>query len=131
MRRLMERELQVDDAPMLVSSDNMRGVAVQGADGRSLGHVDHVMIDKRAGRLAYVVLAYGSALGIGERLYPLPYEALAYDRSIDGYRAVVTRDDVEGAPHSLADEGRWSDPNWRSKIDAHFAIPRQGQRAHA
>ena len=127
----MERDLQVDDAPMLVSSDNMRGVAVQGADGRSLGHVDHVMIDKRAGRLAYVVLAYGRALGIGERLYPLPYEALAYDRAIDGYRAVVTRDEIEGAPHSLADEGRWSDPTWRSKIDAHFAIPRQGQRAHA
>lgn len=122
MKRIVERDLQVDEAPVLVSSDNMQGVAVQGADGRSLGHVDHVMIDKRAGRLAYVVLAYGGVLGIGERLYPLPFEALAYDRSIDGYRAVVTRDDIEGAPHSLADEGRWGDPDWRRKIDQHFSI---------
>ncbi len=122
MKHIVERGLQVDDTPVLVSSDNMQGVAVQGADGRSLGHVDHVMIDKRVGRLAYVVLAYGGVLGIGERLYPLPFEALAYDRAIDGYRAVVTRDQIEGAPHSLADEGRWTDPGWRRKIDMHFGF---------
>ncbi|WP_339949333.1 PRC-barrel domain-containing protein [uncultured Albimonas sp.] len=123
MKRIVERDLQVDETPVLTPSENMRGVAVQGADGRSLGHVDHVVIDKRAGRLAYVVLAYGGVLGIGERLHPLPFDALAYDRSIDGYRAMVTRDDIEGAPHSLADERRWSDPEWRRKIDSHFAIP--------
>tara|TARA_R110000751_G_scaffold36104_5_gene88425 strand:- start:1871 stop:2263 length:393 start_codon:yes stop_codon:yes gene_type:complete len=123
LKRIVERDLQVDETPVLTPSENMRGVAVQGADGRSLGHVDHVVIDKRAGRLAYVVLAYGGVLGIGERLHPLPFDALAYDRSIDGYRAMVTRDDIEGAPHSLADERRWSDPEWRRKIDSHFAIP--------
>ena len=120
MKHLTDRDLRRDETLALISSEKVRGTRVHGSDQRSLGHVDHLMIDKRSGRVSYAVIAFGGVLGIGERLHPLPWEALSYDPALDGYRAAITREDIEGAPHSLAEAERWSDPKWRRRIHEHF-----------
>ena len=47
----------------LVSSGNVNGTAVFSADGTEIGHIDHLMIDKKSGKVAYAVMGFGGFLG--------------------------------------------------------------------
>ena len=40
-----------------VSSNDIDGTEVYGADGNHIGEVDHMIIDKVSGRVAYVIIA--------------------------------------------------------------------------
>ena len=41
-----------------------------------LGKIEEVMIDVNMGRIAYAVLSFGGFLGIGNKLFAIPWEAL-------------------------------------------------------
>ena len=82
----------------LIGSDKVEGTAVYGADERKVGSVKRVMIDKVSGQAAYVVVSFGSFLGMGEDYYPMPWENLKYDTRLGGYRADLTEAQLKGAP---------------------------------
>jgi hypothetical protein len=76
------------ETSQLISSDKVEGTSVvnpQGDDlghqGDDLGHIEEVMIDKVSGQVAYAVLKYGSFLGMGGKLFALPWDQLKYDTS--------------------------------------------------
>ena len=54
----------------LIGSDKVEGTAVYGADGRKIGTLQRVMIDKISGKVAYAVVSFGGFLGMGEDYYP-------------------------------------------------------------
>ena len=66
-------EVGDDETRDLIGSDKVEGTRVYRSDGRQVGHIERVMIDKRSGRTAYAVMNYGGFLGIGEDSYPLPW----------------------------------------------------------
>ena len=45
-------------ASSLVSSSDVNGTNVYSPSGDHIGHIDHLMIDKKTGRVAYSVMAY-------------------------------------------------------------------------
>jgi sporulation protein YlmC with PRC-barrel domain len=49
----------------LISSDKVEGTAVYDANGKHIGSIEWVMIEKRSGQVAYAVLSFGGFLGIG------------------------------------------------------------------
>jgi PRC-barrel domain len=75
----------------LIGSDKVEGTAVYGSDKQQIGSIERVMIDKITGKVAYAVLGFGCFLGIGDDHYPLPWQSLKYDTSLDGY--VVVREE--------------------------------------
>jgi hypothetical protein len=82
----------------LIGSDKVDGTAVYGMDGRKIGSVQRVMIDKVSGKIAYAVVSFGGFLGMGEEYFPMPWAALKYDTSLEGYRVNMTEDQLKGAP---------------------------------
>ena len=82
----------------LIGSDKVEGTAVYGMDDRKIGSVQRVMIDKVSGKIAYAVVSFGGFLGMGEEYFPMPWAALKYDTGLEGYRANVTEDQLQGAP---------------------------------
>jgi sporulation protein YlmC with PRC-barrel domain len=46
----------------------------------NLGTIEEVMIDPEHGRIAYVVLSFGGLLGMGNKLFAIPWESLEYNR---------------------------------------------------
>lgn len=60
----------------LMAVSHMCGAVVDGADGEKLGSITDVMVDTDTGRISYVVFAYGGVLGVGEKLFAVPWEAL-------------------------------------------------------
>ncbi|WP_341850570.1 PRC-barrel domain-containing protein [Bradyrhizobium barranii] len=59
----------------------MQGTEVYGADRKNIGEIDHLIIDKVTGRVAYAVLSLGGYVGLGHSHYRIPWGALKYDTS--------------------------------------------------
>ena len=97
----------------LIGSDKVEGTTVYGRDGKSVGEIQRVMIDKISGKVAYAVMSFGGFMGIGEDYYPVPWSTLTYDTSLGGYRTNITREQLDRAP-KYSDSTSW---NWNREND--------------
>lgn len=93
-----------------------------GSDGKRIGSIQRIILEKRGGRVAYAVLSFGGFLGIGDEYYPLPWEKLSYDENLDGYRVDLTKNQIEGAPRFREDERDWYRENGRSVYE-YYGVP--------
>ncbi len=118
-----DRDPYVKDTASLIASDKVDGTAVFGVDGERIGSIKRIILEKRGGRVAYAVLSFGGFLGIGDDYYPLPWEKLTYDESVDGYRIDLTREQIERAPRFSDDDRDWYRDNGRSVYDFYGVPP--------
>jgi sporulation protein YlmC with PRC-barrel domain len=73
-----------------ISSEDVQGTEVYGPAGKHIGEIDHLIIDKMSGRVAYAVMSFGGFMGLGHNHYPIPWGALTYDKSLGGFRTNIT-----------------------------------------
>jgi sporulation protein YlmC with PRC-barrel domain len=113
----------VKETSSLIASDKVEGTRVFGSDGKRIGSVERVILEKQSGKVAYAVLSFGGFLGIGDDHYPLPWEKLNYDQSLDGYRIDLTKAQIEGAPRFQDDDDSlWYNDNGRKVYD-YYGVP--------
>ncbi|HEX4112931.1 MAG TPA: PRC-barrel domain-containing protein [Stellaceae bacterium] len=106
----------------LISSDKVGGTSVENTKGENLGHIRDVMIDKISGQVAYAVLKYGSVLGMGGKLFALPWDQLKYDTGRGAYIVNVPEDRLRGAPSfEESSQPNWSDPGWNRSVHDYYA----------
>jgi sporulation protein YlmC with PRC-barrel domain len=105
----------------LVSSSDVNGTTVYGTDGNQVGHIDHLMIDKESGHVAYAVMGFGGFLGLGEDHHPVPWNALRYDTSRDGFVTDITEAQLKGAPERP--DGWQRDRAWEQRTFDHYGVP--------
>jgi sporulation protein YlmC with PRC-barrel domain len=67
---------------LILSTSTLVGTDVKNSAGENLGTVKDVVIDMEAGRVAYLVLAFGGIFGIGDKYFAVPFEAFRVD-SVD------------------------------------------------
>ena len=72
-----------------------------------LGSVKELMIDVLSGRVAYVVLSVGGFLGMGDRLFAIPWEAVKVDEDRQCLILDVDKQRFENAPGF--DKNNWPD----------------------
>src|SRR2546426_6110910 len=63
----------------VLSASTLAGDSVRNAAGEDLGKIDEIMIDIPSGRVAYAVLSFGGFLGMGDKLFAIPWDALKVD----------------------------------------------------
>lgn len=88
----------------LVTATGVTNQDVYNSDGDKVGWLDEVVLEKSTGKVAYVVLAVGGFLGIGERYHRLPWERLTYDEDKGGYNLDLTGAQIREAPHFSREE---------------------------
>lgn len=69
----------------LVPSDRVEGAPVSGPDGKRIGSIERLMIDKQSGNIAYAVLKCGGFLGVGEQHVPVSWQSLKYNTGRQTY----------------------------------------------
>lgn len=106
---------------MQISSENVQGTSVFSPDGKEIGAIDHLMIDKPSGRVSYAVMSFGGFLGLGHSHYPLPWGALHYDKSLGGFRTNVTEGQLRDAP-AYSDDS-WDNRDWETKVHDYYRVP--------
>ncbi|UXY15364.1 PRC-barrel domain-containing protein [Chitiniphilus purpureus] len=107
--------------PFLMLSDSLEGNDVVNAAGEDLGEIKGIMLDVQRGRIAYAVLSFGGFLGMGNKLFAIPWQALALD--IDHKRFVldVSEERLKSAPGF--DKDHWpsmADLQWASEVHSFY-----------
>jgi sporulation protein YlmC with PRC-barrel domain len=91
----------------VLAASTLAGDSVKNSAGESLGKVDEIMIDIPSGKVAYAVLSFGGVLGMGNKLFAVPWGALKVDEDDKCFILDVNKKTLEGAPGF--DKDRWPD----------------------
>jgi len=94
----------------LVASDHVEGAAVYGRDGKKIGTIERLMLDKLNGTVAYAVVQSGGLLAIERHHYPVEWSSLHFNAVRRVYETSTTLDELRGGPSELDGEGfDWGD----------------------
>ena len=111
----------------LIGSDRVEGTDVYRSDGRKIGEIERVMIDKHSGKVAYAVMGFGGFLGLDEDHYPIPWSKLTYDERLGGYVVDITDAQLKNAPrYATGEEWQW-DAARDLQIHAYYGAPHSGR----
>ena len=77
--------------------------------GQDIGRIEEPMIDVTTGRVAYAVLSFGGFMGIGNKLFALPWSALTVDEAKKRFVCNVTKETLDKMPGF--DKDHWPDLN--------------------
>ena len=77
--------------------------------GQDIGRIEELMVDVTTGRVAYAVLSFGGFMGIGNKLFALPWSALTVDETKKRFVVNVTRESLAQMPGF--DKDHWPDLN--------------------
>jgi sporulation protein YlmC with PRC-barrel domain len=75
--------------------------------GDDIGRIEELMIDVISGRVAYCVLSFGGLLGLGGKLFAMPWSAITVDESKRRFLVNVSKDQLEKVPGF--DKDHWPD----------------------
>lgn len=84
--------------PLSLSTKSLIGTEVKNRQGESLGKLEEIMIDVNTGRIAYAVLSFGGILGVGSKLFAVPWQSLEVDTVNEKLIMDAHKDLLERAP---------------------------------
>src|SRR5579884_1025973 len=103
----------------VLAASTLAGDSVKNSAGEDLGKIDEIMIDIPSGRIAYAVLSFGGFLGMGDKLFAVPWSALKVDEDEKCFILNVDKRTIEEAPGF--DKDNWpdmSDPSFGTELSA-------------
>lgn len=95
------------DYPRVLSATTITGDKVINTAGEQLGTIKELMIDLDGGLIAYAVLSFGGILGMGDKLFAIPWEAFSIDTDNHTFILNVDKEVLENAPGF--DKDNWPD----------------------
>lgn len=107
--------------PTLMGADTLIGDSVVNAQDEDLGDIKEIMLDTRTGQVAYAVLSFGGFLGMGEKLFAVPWQALRLDTVNKRFVLNIDKDRLQSAPGF--DPDAWpdmSDLGWANQINSFY-----------
>ncbi len=117
---------QSGPGPRLMTADTLTGDKVVNRNDDDLGTLKEIMLDVVRGRIAYAVLATGGFMGIAEKLFAVPWNALTLDTERKCFILDVDKAVFETAPGF--DKDHWPeapDMTWHNQVHQHY-----GSRAY-
>jgi sporulation protein YlmC with PRC-barrel domain len=109
--------------PEVMAADTLEGDKVVNAKGEDLGTIEDIMIDVQRGRVAYAVMSCGGFLGLGEKLFAIPWSALALDANRHCFVLDADRERFEKAPGF--DKQHWpsmADDSWATQVHDFYGV---------
>lgn len=107
--------------PELMGADTLLGNDVYNHKEEDLGDVKEIMLDMRNGKIAYAVLSFGGFLGMGDKLFAVPWNALTLDTENKRFILNAEKEALKNAPGFDKDD--WpdmADPTWASGVHSYY-----------
>ncbi len=104
-----------------MAADTLEGDTVVNRQGETLGEIKHIMIDVPRGRVAYAVLSFGGILGIGDKLFAIPWSAFSLDAGNHNFILDVPEQRLKDAPGF--DKDHWpamADERWAGEVHSYY-----------
>ncbi len=107
----------------ILSSSSLTGNKVKNAQGESLGKIEDFMLDTERNCITYAVLSFGGFMGLGDKLFAVPMQALTLDTDDECFVLNVDKSRLEKAPGF--DKDNWPDmanPAWANNIHSYYGV---------
>ncbi|WP_018608663.1 PRC-barrel domain-containing protein [Uliginosibacterium gangwonense] len=105
----------------VLSASSLSSDDVYNPKGEKLGSIKELMLDIESGKICYAVLSFGGFLSIGEKLFAVPWSALAVDT---GNKRIVMDTDEERLKNAPGfDSDKWpnmADSTWEKSVHAYY-----------
>ncbi|WP_323001342.1 PRC-barrel domain-containing protein [Denitromonas sp.] len=108
-------------APRMLSAGTIIGDDVYGKDAQKLGEIKELMLDVATGTVNYAVLSFGGFLGMGEKLFAVPWRAFSLDSANKRFKLDGDVARFKDAPGF--DKDHWpdmADAAWEKNIHAYY-----------
>lgn len=105
----------------VLSASTLMDDPVRNSSGEDLGKIEDLMIDLDEGRIAYAVLSFGGFLGMGDKLFAIPWSALKIDADQHAFVLDVDKEMLENAPGF--DKDHWpdmADRRWGEHVYSYY-----------
>lgn len=111
----------------VVRASSIAGMEVRSPDNKNLGSVEDIVVDTQTGAVQYAAVSFGGFLGIGNKLFAVPFKALHVRHEAGSktphFEINVTKEALESAKGF--DKNNWpnfSDPNFAKSNDKYFLV---------
>ncbi len=104
-----------------LSASTLIGDDITNPQKENLGDLKDFMIDTTSGKISYAVVSYGGILGMGDKLFAVPWSQLTVDHENKCLVLNVSKDRLKDAPGF--DKDHWpnfADTSFASKIDTYY-----------
>lgn len=109
--------------PALMGAGTLISEDVCNAAGENIGDIKEIMLNMQTGKVAYAVLSFGGVLGMGEKLFAVPWSALTLDTEDKSFVLDVSKDQLKALPGFDKDD--WpdmTDPLWVQTISSYYQV---------
>lgn len=110
---------------MLRRASKVQGMEVKNDENEKIGSVEDIVINVDSGKVRYVALSFGGFLGIGDKLFAVPWEAVEFSYDAKNKKDClifdVDKDSLSKAPGF--DKDHWpdfGDRKWSAEIEKHY-----------
>jgi sporulation protein YlmC with PRC-barrel domain len=107
--------------PATLSASTISGDPVVNRQGEDLGKIEDLVLDVDSGRVAYAVLSFGGFLGMGNKLFAMPWQSLELDADNHRFILDVSKERLENAPGF--DKDHWpnmADRKWGATVHEYY-----------
>lgn len=108
---------------MLLSASTLMGNEVYNKGDENLGDIKDFMLDVHSGQICFAVLSFGGFMGMGGKLFAVPWRALKLDTENKRFVLDVSEERLKQAPGF--DKDHWPDMGdaaWAHGIDTYYGI---------
>lgn len=103
----------MNNAPAMLSASTLTGDDVVNLQGENLGSLKDFMLDTTTGKVAYAVVSFGGILGMGDKLFAVPWSSFRVDGDKKNVVLNVPKERLQNAPGFDKD-------HWPNFADAKF-----------
>jgi hypothetical protein len=93
--------------PKLMGADTLIGNYVCDPENQNIGIIKEIMLNVAQGNIEYAVLSFGSFLGMGKKLFAVPWGALKLDTENKRFLLNISKERLKNAPGF--DKDHWPD----------------------
>jgi len=108
----------------MITASRVKGATVLCGGDAGAGRIHDLSIDKKSGRIDYVLVAFDDLLGLSEKIYPVRWALLSYDPTKNAYRIPFKASALTAAPSLIPDDLEWfgaGDAARRAKMAQYYA----------
>jgi sporulation protein YlmC with PRC-barrel domain len=107
--------------PEVMSAESLIGDRVINPDGEDLGKIEEIMIEMDTGKVNYAVLSFGGIMGMGDKLFAIPWHLLRVDPDNRQFVLNIEKERLKTAPgFDKNDWPRMADPEWSREIGGFY-----------
>ncbi len=106
-----------------LTAKTLIGNSVKNDRKESLGTIEDFMLDLRTGKVAYAILSFGGFLGLGDKLFAVPWSAMTLDMLEHVFILNVPRERLKEAPGF--DKDNWpdiADKQWQQEVFGFYNV---------